>query len=88
MDIKTLMLEEIKKPPGERNVLPMVATYCPGCTMDCALPDCPLIRVKWLGEYVEAPVAAVKETARPAPATTVYPAPGKGTKRSQQPSLF
>jgi len=57
--------EEMKKPPAERNVLPLVDKYCPGCTKDCGMPHCPLTQIKWGDGPVEAlptpkPVETVK----------------------------
>lgn len=64
--IDDLMLQEISKPVSERNVIPMLATHCPGCTLCCSHPDCPLSQAKWKGIY-KSPAKPVKSNRTPNP---------------------
>jgi hypothetical protein len=64
--IDDLMLQEISKPVSERNIIPMLATHCPGCTLCCGNPDCPLSQAKWKGIF-KSPAKTVKSKRTPEP---------------------
>lgn len=53
LKIDAIMAAEMEKPSMVRNVLPMVTTHCPVCShKDCTNQRCPLMKAKFLGEYV------------------------------------
>ena len=68
-DLEKYLEEQILIPVAERNVLPLVGSICPSCTLGCGSPKCPLTLLKWQGIW--APFA----TGSPAePSGTVPPA--------------